>query len=325
MGGLNYSEWYFYHKAMTYTVPVNYRPGSNINRGHCRRCPHDKETLVHVLTGCMYSEGFWNYRHNSVLYCVGEQITQYLDCKVDINVECQYVPSQYRVDLQVLVPGSKTLYLIDVKCPYDTQKNIENSNDRNLDHYEALAIACRAAMPNTTVTVLTLQVGCLGTWPKRSTDILTTLKIPPKVIRQIAIGCSVSNVKYSAAQWSYHRDGIVPSGIQRVSKINIEQYDEPQEGMLSMEEKDYEHVDPENIEEFDPAALEALVQSYSYRVGVQQGAVLSIEDQIEDDPSDGELVSNLYRTRIGDSSEDVDNSSWEEDLTFDDELLRLDQ
>ena len=58
---------------------------------------------------------------------------------------------------------------------------------------------------------------------------------------------------------------------------------------------------------------------------MQQGGVLSIEDQIEDDPSDGELVSNLYRTRIGDSSEDVDNSSWEEDLTFDDELLSLDQ
>jgi len=129
------------------------------------------------------------------------------------------------------------LYLIDVKCPYDTKKNMENNNRENLDHYEALAVACRAAMPETTVTVLTLQVGCLGTWPKRSTDILTTLKIPPKVIRQIAIGCSVSNVKYSAAQWSYHRDGIVPSGIQRINRINIEEIQEHKEGMLAMEEK----------------------------------------------------------------------------------------
>jgi len=257
----------------------------------------------------MCSEGFWNYRHNSVLYCVGEQITQYLDCKVDINVECQYAPSQDRVDLQLLVPGSKTLYLIDVKCPYDTQKNIENNNDRNLDHYEALAIACRAAMPNTTVTVLTLQVGCLGTWPQRRTDILTSLKIPPKVIRQIAIGCSVSNVKYSAAQWSYHRDGIIPSGIQRISKIEIEKYDEPQEGMLA-------------IEEFDQAALDALMQSYNYRVGVQQRGTYTIEDQEGHDPSDDELVPNLYRRRIGDSSEDVDNSSWEYDPDSDDELLR---
>ena len=321
MGGLNYSEWYFYHKAMTYTVPVNYRPGITKNGGHCRRCPHNEETLVHVLTGCMYSEGFWNYRHNSVLYCIGEQITQYLDCKVDINVECRYAPSQDRVDLQVYVQGSKMLYLIDVKCPYDTKKNMENNNRENLDHYEALAVACRAAMPETTVTVLTLQVGCLGTWPKRSTDILTTLKIPPKVIRQIAIGCSVSNVKYSAAQWSYHRDGIVPSGIQRINRINIEEIQEPQEGMLAMEEMEYEHAVPEGVEEFDPAALEALVQSYSYRVGVQQGGVLDIEDQTDNDPSEDEHVSNLYRTRIGDSSDDEDNSSWEEDLIFDDELL----
>jgi len=258
-GKLNYSEWYFYHKAMTYTVPVNYRPGITKNRGHCRRCPHNKETLAHVLTGCMFSEGFWNYRHNSVLYCIGEQITQYLDCRVDINVECRYAPSTLRVDLQVYVPGSKILYLIDVKCPYDTKKNMENSNQMNLDHYEVLAVACRAAMPETTVTVLTLQVGCLGTWPKRSTDILTTLKIPPKVIRQIAIGCSVSNVKYSAAQWSYHRDGIVPSGIQRINRINVEEIQEPQEGMLAMEEMEYEHAVPEGVKEFDPVALKALV------------------------------------------------------------------
>jgi len=47
-GELNYTEWYFFHKAMTYTVPVNYRPGTRINGGHCRRCPHNRETLVHI-------------------------------------------------------------------------------------------------------------------------------------------------------------------------------------------------------------------------------------------------------------------------------------
>jgi len=55
---------------------------------------------------------------------------------------------------------------------------------------------------------------------------------------------------------------------------------------------------------------------------VQQGGVLDIEDQTDNNPSEDEQVSNLYRTRIGDSSDDEDNSSWEEDLIFDDELLR---
>ena len=141
-----------------------------------------------------------------------------------------------------------------------------NSNTRNLDHYQNLAEICRRAMPKTTVYVPTIQVGALGTWPKRSTDILTTLKIPPKVIRRIAIGCSVSNVKYSAAQWTYHRDGVILSGTQRIRNIVIKDIEEPQESMLMMEERDYEHAEPKDTKDFDPATLDTLLQSYNFKI-----------------------------------------------------------
>jgi len=159
---------YFYHKAMTHTVPVNYHPGSTKNRGHFRKCRNNKETLAHELSECQFSWGFWNDRHNSILKCVGKQITQYIDCTVwdcgwqepqsgqyDQTVaqdtECQYALSRDRVDFQVYVLGSKDLYLIDVKCPYYMNRNMAHSNTKNLDHYQSLAEICRQAMPETSV------------------------------------------------------------------------------------------------------------------------------------------------------------------------------
>jgi len=51
-------------------------------------------------------------------------------------------------------------------------------------------------------------------------------------------------MKYSAAQWTYHRDGVILSDTQRIRNIVINDIEEPQELMLMMEEKDYEHVVP---------------------------------------------------------------------------------
>jgi hypothetical protein len=39
---------------------------------------------------------------------------------------------------------------------------------------------------------------------------------------------------------------------------------------LMIKEREYEHVEPDVTEDFDPAALDALLQSYNYRIRVQQ-------------------------------------------------------
>ena len=101
----------------------------------CRRgCPED-ETLAHVLVGCNSMSTFWNARHYVVLDIVAAKIRMHSGAVLHVNETCRYYPSTDRVDLQVYFEDKNILLLIDAKCPYDTMRNLEIADIRNVDKY----------------------------------------------------------------------------------------------------------------------------------------------------------------------------------------------
>ena len=68
--------------------------------------------------------------------------------------------------------------------------------------------------------MLTVVVGTPGTWPKLSTKTLRTIGFRTEEIKTIARHCMISNIRWSNAQWRYHRDGIMPD-LSRLSNIEL--------------------------------------------------------------------------------------------------------
>jgi len=101
----------------------------------CRKgCPED-ETLAHVIVGCNSMSTFWNARHKAVLNIVAAEIRMHSGAFLHVNETYRYYPSTDRVDLQVYFEDKNSLLLIDVKCPYDTMRNLETADIRNVDKY----------------------------------------------------------------------------------------------------------------------------------------------------------------------------------------------
>jgi len=88
-------------------------------------------------------------------------------------------------------------------------EGIEKTNDNNIYYYMDLANKIGGVMPRWTVQVLTVIVGTPGTWPDISTKTLVKIGIRSNIIRTIARHCVLSNIRWSAAQWKFHRDGIM--------------------------------------------------------------------------------------------------------------------
>jgi len=218
-GELSVSEWNLIHQCNTATLPVLAIPGTK-NKGKCRRCREKEEDLPHVLVGCETSELFWHLRHNTIVYFLGEQFRLHTDAIVKIDHECEYTGRKQRVDIVLEYARNSTILLVDVKCPYQTMEGIDRSDSSNKFHYTDLAKDIASVMPSWTVEVHTVVVGTPGTWPVLSTKTLTRIGLRSTTIKTIARHCIASNIRWSTAQWRFHRDGIM-SDYSRLTNIQL--------------------------------------------------------------------------------------------------------
>jgi len=218
-GELSFSEWFFTHQCNTVTLPLLALPGSK-NKQKCRRCQQQDEDLPHVLVKCRLSDSFWNFRHNTIMYFMASQIRLHTDAEVKVDTECQFTGSLKRVDLVLKFHSSNTILLVDVKWPYQTETNIERSDESNRFYYSDLAKDIKGVMRRWTVEVWTIVVGTPGTWPALSTTTLRRIGFRSETIKTIARHCIISNIRWSTAQWRFHRDGKMPD-ISRFDDIKL--------------------------------------------------------------------------------------------------------
>jgi len=219
-GELSISEWHFVHQCNTITLPLLANPGRE-RKEKCRRCGIENEDLPHVLVKCKISEDFWHMRHNAIVYFLASQIRIHTDAEVTIDDICQFTGSKKRVDLVLKYERNSTILLVDVKCPYQTDKCIENADEANRFYYADLASNIRSVMPLWTVSVMTVAVGTPGTWPKLSTKTLHNIGFRSETIHTIARHCILSNIKWTNAQWRFHRDGIMPDVSHLTKNIDL--------------------------------------------------------------------------------------------------------
>jgi len=224
-GKLSVAEWMFVHKCNTYTVPINARPGRTTDT-FCRRCGDICENLAHVLNGCKFSESLTRSRHDAIANYIASQLRDLTEFEVTVNSRCRFTGDKRRVDLQIVSERNRRIFLVDIKCPYETDENIDRADSANLFHYADLAAKIRKVMPNHTVSCHTIAVGVPGTWPELSTKTLKDLKIRSDQVKVIAKHCILSNIRWSTAQWKHHRDGVLPdmeflSRIESIPEFSI--------------------------------------------------------------------------------------------------------
>ena len=202
-GRLTIAEWQFIHQARSYTIPVRCRPGVII-RIPCRRGRSKNETLAHVLVGYNSLSNFWNARHNAVLDIFATEIKAHSGGVVHVNETCRYVPSTKRVDLQIFFESINTLFLLDVKCPYDPMHNLENADRKNVNKYFPLMLQIKDVC-GYKVVLDTIIVGALGAWWTHNEDILDDLNLSFRK-KAIANACVESNIRWSCRQWEAFQD-----------------------------------------------------------------------------------------------------------------------
>ena len=109
-----------------------------------------------------------------------------------------------RIDLQIKDSSNKRIWLIDVKCPYDMEKNISNCKDRNIAKYSQFRNEIQDKYKSWQVTLETLVFGSLGSWDPENNAILRSLKLNLKIIKQIAEFSSINCIKWSNQIWKQH-------------------------------------------------------------------------------------------------------------------------
>ena len=124
-----------------------------------------------------------------------------------MNRECDWSVSGSRVYLQVY-HGTKELWLIDIKTPYNTIKALTDARDNNKKKYKSLLTEAKAAHKGWTVILGAIVVGCLGSWPADNDNLLKNkLHLSSTTIKNLTKMCIVSNIKYSNSTWHKHNTG----------------------------------------------------------------------------------------------------------------------
>jgi len=247
-GCVSVSEWFFLHKFHTYSLPVRSWPGAKKNPDKtCRRCKSQDETVAHVFVICKFSSIFWSYRHNSIVSFLAAQIRLNIECELYINSECPFVSSRLRPDLQIKITSKRRILLVDVKCPYETEKNVDQSDKANVSHYTDLAKEIKQQWVGWTVVCGTVAVGVPGSWSKCSSDILKSVGLKEPTIKFISKNCILSNIKWTLAQWNYHRDCSPPDlrllyNTLRNPKDHSETFDLPGDILFPKEPNPFRNV-----------------------------------------------------------------------------------
>ena len=198
----------FIHRARTNTLPVNDHPRikNELNK-ICRRCRSEKESMSHVLQVCRPNRKLIAERHDACLKKIfGALLSPNLI--VTMNQQCSLLPEcDLRIDLMITNVETKNIFLVDVKCPLDSEWHFENSEKLNKEHYKNLSDSIKSLKPDYKVSLHTCILGSLGTIPPSATNIMKTIGIPEKTAKSLLKACSISNMEYSAKIWHFHSTG----------------------------------------------------------------------------------------------------------------------
>ena len=126
-GELSISQFRFIHLAGIDNLHLNYEKW-NPTKLYFKWLVLN-ETQLHVYRCCSNTRACVYKHHNDVLKILLEHILRH---------NSPYINSNQRVDLQIEDKQSKTIFLIDFKCPIYIPKNIERINLYNMDHYNYL-------------------------------------------------------------------------------------------------------------------------------------------------------------------------------------------
>ena len=205
-GKISIAAWHFIHRARTYSLQTKDRHASKDKS--CRCCNNIKESQMHVFVECSVSGLYIMRRHNEVQNIIADSIKINTDAIIYVNVASQYCSSALRVDLQIQFNKFKQIFLVDIKCPYDTSYRMKRAHELNIEHYIPLANIIRQALPDWTISLHTIVVGCLGSWAKGNDSVLRQLHLSKTAIHLITTKCIASNIYWSTAQWHFHQGHI---------------------------------------------------------------------------------------------------------------------
>ena len=97
--------------------------------------------------------------HNSVLQILEKFLVKYTDRKVATDKESD---SLQWVHFQIEEGKSKTIFLIDVKCPIDVAENVVNAYIRNMEKYKGLRDSISDILPGWKAVIETFIVSVFG-------------------------------------------------------------------------------------------------------------------------------------------------------------------
>jgi hypothetical protein len=199
-----------------------------------------------MLVGCNSMSSFWNARHNSIQDIIAKELATFTDAEVYVNEECAFIHSAQRVDLQICFREKRKIFLIDVKCPYETEKNIYNADMKNIIKYWDLREQIQFAYGDSwKVELDTFIVGPLGSWLPNNELILNDIFLGKRKI-PIARACVQSNIKWSALQWRDFQDP--RANLQELQcPILSHNPDDFDDGILDTEGDIFEHDEPLDV------------------------------------------------------------------------------
>ena len=158
--------------------------GLQVESDSCRVCGEEKETLMHLLSGCKMLAGKeYTARHDKALKILAKGWADQECIKVeeknkkgwergevfetdrrkiywDFEFNLRKTEKARRPDLVLEDKERKELYVVDMACP--SERNITEKIVEKLRKYQQLAFELRERKPKYTIKIVPVVIGCLG-------------------------------------------------------------------------------------------------------------------------------------------------------------------
>ena len=199
---ISFAAYRFAIKGRLNLLPVKTtqrRMGQSQTDTLCRKCGDQPETLAHVINHCPPYVGLMRSRHGNILKRLVKALPKDLG---DIYME-QKLPEDSRglkPDLVVRNERSKTIHIVDVAIPFDTEANMTEARKQKVAKYEYLQ-PLLLSKGYKTVTVQAFTVSSLGSWDPENEETLKTLKVNRSYARLFRKLCCINTIEDSQAIW----------------------------------------------------------------------------------------------------------------------------
>ena len=109
------------------------------------------------------------------------------------------------MDLQIKDHRKRKLWLIDVKCCYESKDSFKDCHERNIQKYKDYRSQVASKLKGWFVTLDTFIVGNLGSWNVGNNRILRNLGFKNKQTEEIAIQTIKRAIQWSNQIWKEHQ------------------------------------------------------------------------------------------------------------------------